>query len=784
MAFFSKLFRRNEIVPLHDNGRSQDLIRQGNKWLAEGNLNEARGFYEAAQQADTLNADAYVNLGFVLKELGRFTEAGKFLESAIRIDQQSVDGHFLLGLVEGLRGNGSAAIRHLRLTVELKPGFDIAWVALCQAYLTAQHIDEAKKAVAQGLAVFPELPDLLLIQGNIELLNKAYPPAIACYEKLLERVPDHPEAHNNYGSALRGMRRLEEALASYDRAIGLDSEYADAYCNRGVVLQEMNRLREAVTNFDRALGINPQLTEAHFNRGIALHELHRYKDAIDSYSRAISQKSDYVKAYGNRGNVFADLKDYPAAIADYGRAMQLGSSTDYLDGNLLLIKSRICDWHDYTQGLAQMLAKVENGERVSTPFAVIALTDNPAIQLRAAEIYASHKYPQLDDLGPISARGRTSRIRIGYYSADFHNHATTYLMAELFELHNKTEFELIGFSFGPDCQDEMRQRVSNALDRFIDVRDQSSKEIAQLSRDIGIDIAIDLKGFTQDSRADIFSYRAAPIQVSYLGYPGTMGVPYIDYLIADPTVIPVESLGYYAERVVYMPNSYQINDSKRKIAERKFTREELGLPAEGFVYCCFNNNYKISPTTFGCWMRILSRVSGSVLWLFEDNPLAVNNLRREAGRHGVSADRLVFAQPMPLPEHLARHRQADLFLDTLPYNAHTTASDALWTGLPVLTLPGSSFASRVAASLLMAVGLPWMIADSQDKYVQAAIDYAADLTMQASTKKVLDQSRLNSPLFDTALYTRHLEAAYREMFERYHRGEGPDAIYVRQGVVT
>jgi predicted O-linked N-acetylglucosamine transferase (SPINDLY family) len=351
-------------------------------------------------------------------------------------------------------------------------------------------------------------------------------------------------------------------------------------------------------------------------------------------------------------------------------------------------------------------------------------------------------------------------------------------MAELFELHDKSKFELIGFSFGPIANDEMRQRLAKSFDQFIEVGKKSDVEIAKLSRDLNIDIAIDLKGFTQDSRTGIFAYRAAPIQVNYLGYPGTMGADYIDYIIADKTLIPLETQSYYSEKVAYLPDSYQVNDRKRSISGQQFTREELSLPENGFIFCCFNNNFKILPTTFASWMRILKAVEGSALWLFQDNHWVVDNLKKEASNHGIDASRLVFAERMPLSEHLARHCQADLFLDTFPCNAHTTTSDALWAGLPVLTLMGSSFASRVAASLLNAIGMPELITNAQEEYEALAIELAMNPKKLAEIKLKLAKNRLTTPLFDTPLFTKNLESAYIKMYERYQNDLVPEHIYI------
>jgi predicted O-linked N-acetylglucosamine transferase (SPINDLY family) len=352
-------------------------------------------------------------------------------------------------------------------------------------------------------------------------------------------------------------------------------------------------------------------------------------------------------------------------------------------------------------------------------------------------------------------------------------------MAELFELHDKSKFELIAFSFGPDLKDEMRSRVSQAFNQFIDITTVSDKSVAQLSRELGIDIAVDLKGLTKNSRLGIFSYKAAPIQVSYLGYPGTLGADYIDYLIADKTLIPKKSQEHYSEKIVYLPNSYQVNDRHRVIAPTQFTKQDLGLPRDSFVFCCFNNNYKITPDVFDSWVRILEAVDASVLWLLEDNQTAAANLRKEASLRGLDPARLVFAKHMDLPEHLARHKAADLFLDTLPCSAHTTASDALWAGLPVLTCMGESFASRVAASLLFAIGLPELVTETTNEYEALAIELATNPAKLKAIKDKLESNRLTTPLFNTALFTKHIEVAYTEMYERYQADLLPDHIYIK-----
>jgi predicted O-linked N-acetylglucosamine transferase (SPINDLY family) len=562
-----------------------------------------------------------------------------------------------------------------------------------------------------------------------------------------------------------------ESMRQWARSVFAWDAVADAWHR---ALSAPARHQAALEDYDKALALNPHLAEAHNNRGSTLHSLLDYHAALASYDKAIELKPDYVEAHGNRANALLALKDFPGALATFERAIELQPGFEYLRGMRLYLKRLLCDWSDSEEECANLEAAILNNEAAALPFATLALIESPAVQLHAAETYSRHEYPQptANVSGPHTAH---EKIRIGYFSADFYNHATSYLMAELFEQHDRTRFEIVGFSFGPSVTDEMGTRVSAAMDRFIDVRTMNDAEIAQLSRSLQIDIAIDLKGYTRGHRAGIFAERAAPIQVSYVAYPGTMGAPFIDYLIADRTIVSAILRQHYAEKIVALPGSYQPNDSCR-VSAGPCTRAAENLPQSVFVFCCFNNAYKITPTVFDSWMRVLARVEGSVLWLLEESPLASANLRAEALRRGISPERIVFAQPAGLPEHLARIGLADLFLDTLPYNAHTTASDALWAGVPLLTQIGETFAGRVAASLLRAVGLPQLVTHSAQEFEQFAIDLAHDPARMQSLREHLKAARNSAPLFDTAAYTGHLEAAYIAMYWRHTAGLAPDHL--------
>ena len=619
--------------------------------------------------------------------------------------------------------------------------------------------------------------DALHLLGVVALNTGRPDEAVDLLQQATAVLPGHAEARNNLGAAFLRAGRGEEALASHDDAIRLRPDYAEAHNNRCVALHDLKRLGEAVAAGDRAVALAPDYAEAWFNRGAALEALRRHGDAVESYEKAIALRPDYAEAMYNCGVGLQAQGRHAAAIGMLGRALDTDPGCDFVYGAWLSAKLRICDWAGLDGEFARLSERVGGHERALTP-QVVALPVSAALQRRVLEAWTRAKHPSRDAMPATPGQAAGKRLHVGYFSADFHDHATCNLIAGLFELHDRTKFEITAFSFGPDRQDPMRWRVAAAFDRFIDVRDSTDAEVAALARSLGVDVAIDLKGHTEDARPDIFAERAAPVQAAYLGYPGTMGADYIDYIIADAVVIPDEHRTHYTEKVVWLPGSYQVNDSIRPISAREFTRVSEGLPATGFVFCCFNANYKIQPDTFGQWMRILRAVEGSVLWLIEDNPQAVGNLRIEAARQGIDAARLVFAGRLAQPEHLARQRLADLFLDTLPCNAHTTTGDALWAGLPVLTCLGAAFAGRVAASLLHAVGLPELVVATPENYEALAVQLANDPVRLGEIRARLARNRLVAPLFDTRRFARAIEEAYREMHRRHLAGAAPEHLAV------
>jgi predicted O-linked N-acetylglucosamine transferase (SPINDLY family) len=577
-----------------------------------------------------------------------------------------------------------------------------------------------------------------------------------------------------------------EALADYDQAVALDPQHANAFCNRGTVLESLGRHREALASYDRALALNPKDAFAYYNRGNVLRVLRRFGEAVASYDQAIALNSGYVEAYFNRGHLLYELSRNEEAAASLGKGLELCgysmhspvwqpvgllSQLTYVPGLRRSLLMHMCDWHGLDAELQWIAEGLRKQLPVAGPFLLLGALDDRVLQRAAAEIWIRHEAPPDHSLGPIAKRPRSQKIRVGYFSSDFRAHPVAYLTAGLFERHDRSKFDLTAFAFGPETKDAMRARLSRTFERFLDVEQRTDAEVATLARELGIDIAVDLNGITKHCRCGIFAMRAAPLQVSYLGYAGTSGAPYMDYLIADSTVVPRMHQREYLEKIIYLPGSYMPFDSSYEIASRVFTREELRLPPTAFVFCCFNSTYKITPETFDAWTRIMARRENSVLWLSHSRPAAMSNLRKEATRRGIDERRLIFADRLEsLPEHLARVRAADLFLDTFPYNAHSTAVDALWAGLPIVTYTGESFVSRVSASLLSAVGLPELVTRSRSEYEELAVSLAADPEHLRRIRDTLAQNRLTAALFDTAQYVKGLEAAYETIYSRHLSG--------------
>ena len=702
-----------------------------------------------------------------LYQNGQFLEAEAISLDILTLQPQHVDAIHLLGMLAFQVKNYPKAIDLINQSTAIFPDNPQFYSNLGAVFHEMKLNLVAVENYDKAIMLNPNFVDAYYNRAiALKELNQ-YDAAIASYKHTILLDPSYVSAHYNLANILNELNFFSEAIHCYDQAIALKVDYAEAYLNRGAALKKLNQFDEAIINFDKAIAIKSDYTDAYTNRGMAQRALTQMDAAIISFGHALAIDPNHVDAYNSRGNTFRDLQQLEAALIDFEQVIALKADYPYILGMLLFTKMQICDWQELEQYKVQLTEHLANNQKVIVPLSMLAVNGSAALQRKVAELFVTDKYPQDFSLGALNKRSKKDKIRLGYFSADFKIHPVSSLMVGVFEHHDRNKFEVYAFSINGTAKDEMRLRIQSACDHFIDVSGQSDEEVALLCRELELDVAIDLGGYTSNCRTRIFAFRVAPIQINYIGYPGTMGADYMDYIIADETLIPNNERQHYSEEIIYLP-CYQANDDKRFLSDPGFTRQALGLPEVGFVFCCFNNPYKINPNTFDCWMRILKQVEGSVLWLYANTQSTINNLRKEAILRGVGSERLVFAEAIPIPEYLARYQMADLFLDTLPFNGGTTASDALWAGLPLLTCTGEAFASRMAASLLTAIKVPELITDSQESYEALAIELATHPRKLGEIKAKLMENRLTTIVFDTSFFTGHLERAYRERYEKYH----------------
>ena len=551
------------------------------------------------------------------------------------------------------------------------------------------------------------------------------------------------ETYNTIGSNLYLQNKYGEAIEAFYKALEFKSDYASPYNNLGIIFEKQDNNKKSEKSFLKALELNPKSADV----------------------------------YRNLGNLYAKQKKIKESINSYKNAEKFSLNQELFIEKLHQ-QAFICDWMAFKEFFTNR-DRIDNQKTPSLPFPFLAFEDNPAKQLLRSKKYAHHKFHSNQRSIPTKSNKNNKKLRLGYFSADFYNHATMYLIAKLISTHDRSKFEIYTYSFGPNNDDEMRKRLINSADNFKDIRKLSDESIHNLVKNDEIDIAIDLKGYTMFSRPTIFSNRLAPIQISYLGYPGSMGAEFIDYIIADKTVIPKTHQKYYSEKILYLPNSYQVNDNTRNISKAIIKRKDFNLPETAFIFCCFNNTFKISSREFTIWMRLLKKIDNSILWLLKSNDAAENNLKNQAEIYSIDKNRIIFAPILPQEEHLARLRLADLFLDTFNYNAHTTCSDALWAGLPVVTKIGNQFSARVSASLLNAIGLPELITESEEEYEILAENLAINKNKLKEIKKILLKNQSKFPLFNTELFTKHIEEAYTQAYQLFLEEKSPATIYVK-----
>ena len=753
------------------------LARQSRHRETEHYMRLALLAYDGALQGNPGLAEAWLGRGQVLSELGRNAEAIDSYDRAIASKPELTHVHLLRAKLLVDSGQPETALDGVDRLLATVPSFAEAWLARGNILFHLKRYQEALDAYQRSLALKAGLPEAWLGRGNALNELKRYEDALAAYDKALASNPGFAGAWVGRGNAFNGLKRYDDALAAYDKALAVAPNLPEASLGRGNLLVSLNRLDEAAAAFDWALALVPDFPEAWLGRGNVHFALNRYDDALGAYDRASLLAPELAEAQLGRGNVFSVMKHHREAADAYTAVLQITPQHPFTKGMLLHQKMLSCEWSSLDALIREIEQEIMEGKQSVEPFGWQGAAKSPKSLQLCAKAYNRERYPAPQTSQPQWVTPH-EKIRVGYLSGEFREQATSHLIVGLLEQHDTSRFEIYGFDNGWDDQSKIRARISAALPRLINIRRLSSAAALAAICEHEIDILVNLNGYFGEHRTQLFAQRAAPIQVNYLGFPGTLGASYIDYIIADRRVIPESHKAFYEEKVVYLPECYQANDRKKEIATHTRTRVECGLPEVGFVFCCFNNSYKILPEVFDSWMRILSQVHGSVLWLFGENPETIANLRKAAAARNVSPERLVFAKRLPLADHLARHRLADLFLDTLPYNAHTTGSDALWAGVPVLTCRGATFAGRVGASLLHAIRLPDLITTSLDAYENTAVGFAQDPEKLGKIKRKLAEHRLTTPLFDTEVFTKQMETAYSAMYDRYKAALGPDHIDV------
>jgi protein O-GlcNAc transferase len=707
---------------------------------------------------------------FDLLKKNDFINAKLIYENILSVDKKNFDALFFLAVILINFKNYKKAKDLLEQVVLIKPNFADAYnnIGIC-----LEKLNDLDGAIKNYNLAINNRPNFAEAHNNIGVVFQKlrnFDQAILQYKKAITYKNLYLDAYVNLANLFKETKQFEEAIKNYDLAINLNPKLAEVYNNKGNALKEIRKFEEAIKNYDLAINLNPKLAEVYNNKGNALKEIRKFEEAIKNYDLAINLNPNFAEAYFNTATALQDIKNFEKAVLYFEKALLLDKEIPFCKGYLLHAKMLCCNWSGLNELYKEIYNDVEKNRYSATPFGYQAICDDESNLQKCAQLYSSKRFPEIKNNLFSKKVSKNKKIKIGYLCGEFREQATSILMTEVWEKHNKEDFEIIAFDSGWDDKSLRRNRIINAFDKFIDISKVSDLDAAKIIYKEQIDILINLNGFFGTGRPVVFSYRPAGIQINYLGFPGTIGSKYIDYILCDQTVVAPESKKFYNEKIIYLPDSYQANDTKRNISDKKFLREELSLPKESFVFCCFNNNYKITPNMFDVWARLLKKIDNSVLWLIDGNSEATENLKKEAKIRNIDVCRLIFAKRMKLEDHLARHKNADLFLDTLPYNAHTTASDSLWAGLPVLTCLGKAFPGRVAASLLRSLDLPELITYSENEYISKAEELALNPEKLTLIKNKLDTNKFSRPLFNTELFCRNLESVFKIIFEKYSLG--------------
>lgn len=760
-------------------GTVPDKLRRATDLHRQGRLGEAETLYREILSESPSHPAGLQFLGILECQRGNMDAGLSLLDRALAAMPDNPGVHYNRATILFEAGRTAEALAGFDRVVALRPDHAAAWHNRGTILLRMARQHDAIASFSRALSSEPRHVEALFQRGTALHELGRNDEALADFSRALEIQPGHAGAHFGRGNVFTAMKRFEDAIASYDRAAAHAPGNVSLLNNRGHALGLAGRHNEALACLDRAIALDPSRPEMLNNRGNILAHLKRFAEAAESYERALRLRPDYPEALSGMGYALTELKRHDAAIAAFEKLLSVRPDYPYAPGMLIYAKAAACDWNGL-DGLTQTaIAAIRAGKRIATPIALFSVSDNQEDHARCSRIVMEDKHSGTATPLWQGETYRHARIRVAYVSADFNAHAVAVLTAGVFEHHDRSRFETAAISHGHDDSSALRARLMRGFDRFFDVRDKSDFDIARLMRDMEIDIAVDLTGLTGSGRPGIFSHRPSGIQAQHLGFAGTMGAPYYDYVLADRMTIPEEARGFFQEKIVYLPDTYLPNDNRRVRPPGPARRADWGLPANSFVFCSFNNSYKFSRAMFEIWMRILAAVEDSVLWLPAANDAATRNLKLESKEHGVNPERIVFAAFAKAEgDHLARLGLADLFLDTLPYNAHTTAADALWAGIPILTAPGKAFPGRVAASLLKAFEMSELIAADLTAYESLAISLAKDRSRLAALREKIARHRDTSPLFDTGRFTRNLEAAYETMLHRQARGLKPESFAV------
>lgn len=750
--------------------------------LAQNRKSEALSRCEQALALAPDLPEALNNYGNTLRALGRYDDAQESFARAIRLAPNFVDAWIGQGGTFRALCRPEDALRCHDRALELHPNSPRAMAERAVALKDLGRLDEALATCDRALCLDPNAVDVLNTRGNILRRLQRYDEALVCYGKALGQRPDSAEILTNYGRVLLDLKEPTKALELYNKALGSDPGLAEAHVQRARAFFVLQRPEQVISSVDHALSLTPESSDAHIVRGAALHLLGRTEDALVSLKRALDIDPANLEALELRGSLLAGLKRYDEAIPCYIRILDLDPDYPYILGELLAARLHCCDWTDLSSMTQRLRVSVSSGKRVIQPFAYLSAAESPVDSLSCARIWIKDKCSKTPQPLWTGQRYKHDKIRVAYLSGNFRNHTTMYLMWELLGSHDKAKVDMFFASFGPNDESGVRAHLQESRERFLDLRGLSDKEAAQTLRDLEIDIAVDLDGLGAGGCLEILSFRPAPIQVNYLGFPGSSGADFIDYILADQYVIPERDELHYSEQVVYLPHCYQANPSNRAVSPHIPARSEVGLPQTAFVFCCFNNSYKITPDVFDIWMQLLDVVPNSVLWLLENNSACAFNLQREASKRGIAPSRLVFAPRVSVDRYLAYYRLVDVFLDTSPVNAHTTASDAIWMGVPLITCTGNTFAGRVAGSLLNAIGLSDLVTQNLDDYKALALSLAMNPDLLAAVRQRIVINRTTHPLFGGAGHCRRLESAYEVMWNIYQRGQEPGSFAVPPAV--